>query len=330
MSKSLRTAAVIGVAVSVMGCAIHPLPEDVTGVSTYKIVQKIRCEAREGLVKYRDQLELRHKNHPAILKNYNRVLSGGAIAYDFTFNITEMNNLDPTLNLTRVLKNKTFTADTSGNFDRTRENTRTFTISDTFEKLMKIPDERCRDIAVETQNYLYPITGRIGVDEMVRTFVGLAVNEDLTGSSDPSGNNGNNDSDNDGGDTSQSTKAPASLADNLMFTTTLKAAGTPQLTVMPLGTALQITGESLGVTASRTDVHSVIVSLALQSDSGSNTQSTNSSCVRPKTLARPMFINVRDRTNLCDAEAKALHAIDLFILRFQINNVSVAVQAAAQ
>ena len=32
--------------ITVAGCAIHPLPENVTGVSTDKIVRKIRCEAR--------------------------------------------------------------------------------------------------------------------------------------------------------------------------------------------------------------------------------------------------------------------------------------------
>src|ERR1700722_16576707 len=29
-------------------CAIHPVPEDVTGVDTYHIVRQIRCETREA------------------------------------------------------------------------------------------------------------------------------------------------------------------------------------------------------------------------------------------------------------------------------------------
>ena len=32
------------------GCAIHPLPEDVTGVPTYYIVRQIRCEARSAVI----------------------------------------------------------------------------------------------------------------------------------------------------------------------------------------------------------------------------------------------------------------------------------------
>ena len=32
------------------GCAIHPLPENVTGVSTTHIVHRIRCEARDAVL----------------------------------------------------------------------------------------------------------------------------------------------------------------------------------------------------------------------------------------------------------------------------------------
>src|SRR5947209_1020231 len=48
--RSLARLAVIGFAVPLAACAIHPLPEHVTGQPTYHIVQKIRCEAREALI----------------------------------------------------------------------------------------------------------------------------------------------------------------------------------------------------------------------------------------------------------------------------------------
>ena len=32
-----------------VGCAIHPVPEDVTGVDTLDIVKQIRCETRQAL-----------------------------------------------------------------------------------------------------------------------------------------------------------------------------------------------------------------------------------------------------------------------------------------
>ena len=34
------------------GCAIHPLPEDVTGVDTYTIVRQIRCETRQAVIDF--------------------------------------------------------------------------------------------------------------------------------------------------------------------------------------------------------------------------------------------------------------------------------------
>src|SRR5882762_10301439 len=46
-----RTFSIAAVALSFFsaGCAIHPLPQDVTGVDTYHIVRQIRCEARETI-----------------------------------------------------------------------------------------------------------------------------------------------------------------------------------------------------------------------------------------------------------------------------------------
>ena len=43
-----RLLMLLGWLLLVSGCAIHPLPEDVTGVDTYHIVRQIRCEAREA------------------------------------------------------------------------------------------------------------------------------------------------------------------------------------------------------------------------------------------------------------------------------------------
>lgn len=40
---------VVGLSLAISGCSIHPLPDRVTGLSTYEIVHKIRCEARETI-----------------------------------------------------------------------------------------------------------------------------------------------------------------------------------------------------------------------------------------------------------------------------------------
>src|SRR5436305_8779124 len=46
--KKAFSAAVSALSFFIGGCAIHPVPEDVTGVDTYHIVRQIRCETREA------------------------------------------------------------------------------------------------------------------------------------------------------------------------------------------------------------------------------------------------------------------------------------------
>jgi hypothetical protein len=107
------------------GCAIHPLPDDVTGVSTYNIVRQIRCEARQAVFEYAVQwlagpknpdLEAReigrqfqeglrpiHTLGPHLFKGEVRKLvqtfSTTGIAYNFQLQMLETNNVDPTTNL---------------------------------------------------------------------------------------------------------------------------------------------------------------------------------------------------------------------------------------
>jgi hypothetical protein len=47
-------------------CAIHPLPEDFTGIPTDMIVRKIRCEARSGIKSNLTQWLKKVPNAPAV------------------------------------------------------------------------------------------------------------------------------------------------------------------------------------------------------------------------------------------------------------------------
>src|SRR5262249_29406395 len=128
-----------------------------------------------------------------------------AIAYDFTFNMTETTNLDPTVDLTRPLTHKTFGTSIGAGFDRARQNIREFTLTDTFARLFtEIRERYCSEIA-DGKNYLYPITGRIGIDEMIGTFVRLTLFADLTGQLDEADVIGQ--------------KGPPTMADTITFTT---------------------------------------------------------------------------------------------------------------
>ena len=46
----IRLFAAVAAALLLPACSIHPLPEDVTGVTTYQIVRQIRCETRSAVI----------------------------------------------------------------------------------------------------------------------------------------------------------------------------------------------------------------------------------------------------------------------------------------
>jgi hypothetical protein len=61
----MRTIVCCAAAALLCGCAIHPLPEDVTGVDTFNIVKQIRCETFEASRQY-------------VIRNLARLAGGGA------------------------------------------------------------------------------------------------------------------------------------------------------------------------------------------------------------------------------------------------------------
>ena len=140
------------VATGLVACSMHPLPYDVSRVSTYDIVEKLRCEAKEGLrgVPY---------DHP--------ILKHTVIGYDLTFDITEDNNLNnDALNFNRkgFTDGSHFDLDFAGSATRKRENKRQFRI---LESLQRLNAADCSDTATRA-NWIYPITGAIGLDEVLK------------------------------------------------------------------------------------------------------------------------------------------------------------------
>ena len=166
--------------------------------------------------------------------------------------MTEVNNIDPGLGLINPLTGRAFTMPFTGGFDRTRDNKRTFTISDPWIKLITTPQENINRWCphfVRANNYVYPITGKIGVDEMIHTFVGLSY-KDLT--ADGSSSNS----------TTETAKA-ATMSDQLTFTTKISGGATPSVTFAKIPQGLSVQNGSLGLTASRQDAHEVTIGLSL-------------------------------------------------------------------
>ncbi len=263
----------------VSGCSIHPLPDDVTGIPTDTIVRKTRCEARAAVKKslvdwllaypegsYQRQLGDGFSSGSRPLQTFDdalfhgsertivRMFENSAIAYDFTLDITETNNLDATIDLLKPFHKGSSSAALNLGIDRTRQSIRVFTVSDTFVGLLKDIREDYCNIFDKAENQIYPIVGRIGIDEEVHIFIELSLFNHLGGAADKS-------------------KGPPTMADTLVFTTKLSGSAAPKLVFSPVGSVAHVADASLDAAASRTDVHKVIVGLALPPPAGDKSAS---------------------------------------------------------
>ncbi len=68
---------------SISGCSTYPTPDDVARTSTFDIVQRVRCEAKAGLARFRfDDVHAQ------------AIIAGTTIGYDFQFVINETNDTE--------------------------------------------------------------------------------------------------------------------------------------------------------------------------------------------------------------------------------------------
>ena len=265
---------VLTITVFLSGCSIHPLPEDVTADTTITIIQKIRCEAREALdeisqyvlrkygdhhtIKVADKIlnnEItvyeafdnpiyRSKIHPSAAYFFQVLtLTGVALDFDFTMNSGDNGMAD--LNFRLPFTTGEFTLGLKAGKNLNRENKRTIELRSTFYELhneefyylrgTKVPVHDCREIAARTAHFVYPITGRIGLFEVFRTFVDLY---------------------------DQPALRPGSHTEKLTFTTDLTASATPKITLAPISASRFRLSEATGTfTGTRKDEHQVQIVL---------------------------------------------------------------------
>jgi hypothetical protein len=127
-----------------------------------------------------------------------------------------------------------------------RENTRTFTVTDSFSGLLRnIPADYC-DGFIVGPNYVYPVVGKIGMDRMINDFVNLTLFGALAG---PASS---------GSPTTP--KGPPTMVDQLKFTTKFNLTTTPKVVFSPVRALMDA---SIGITATRQDIHTVTVGLAI-------------------------------------------------------------------
>lgn len=151
----MRKFASAGIAcVSLLGCSVHPLQEDVTQIRLIDIVHKVRCEAGAAI------------NQHAPEKMYDK----SALAVQFTFSITENNDATSDADLTVPIHLGSIKVALSAGDKKKRLGERIFKIVDSFEDL-RILD--CRDVIVK-ESWRYPITGTTGLEEVIGNFIRLA------------------------------------------------------------------------------------------------------------------------------------------------------------
>lgn len=268
--------------VAACGCAIHPLPDDTTGLSTNIIVRQIRCETREAVIETIFGYLTNDKNFkgnkvdqnsynvgqiyneyrttnpskisqfdPKQLTGFARTVVGTlwntGIAYNYDLEMTEVNNIDPSLNFLQTIPGAARALALGGNFDRSRQNARTFTVTDNLGALVqKVHSDYCPTQYLAGPNLIYPIAGSVGMKRVVQDFLNLALFDNLSG---------------DASKDVTATKGPPSMVDQLSFETTVGGTTNPKVTFTPITSAFHMADATLGLAASRKDVHKLTVGL---------------------------------------------------------------------
>ena len=159
-----------------------------------------------------DQLDLHLNELPTGVRANIVKYENAAISYDFTFDMTEQNGLAAEVDFANVLSHGLFSMPAKGSSDLQRQTVRIFRVNDTFGELINFRRGRCTEDG-SPENFAYPVSGRIGLGELVETFVDLNEFQRLTGSK--------------AGDT------VPTIADTFNFQTTLIGSVTPQVTLTP-------------------------------------------------------------------------------------------------
>jgi hypothetical protein len=281
----MRCVAAVAVASLMAGCAIHPEPEDVTGIDTPGIVKQIRCETRDAARKLileqlaymagrndqtaQDLLASYTEDQDRMVdfdadrlfpgtfykesRNLFTLIYAGAAAYTFELTMNETNNLGSTANFLGPWANK-LTLGLTGDANRMRQNVRTFTVTDKFDFLLKDLNSLsfrgrryCDGHIALGPNYIYPIAGKIGMYNTVYTFFTMSIFDGLAAKGATAGAEG----------------AP-SMAEDLTFTTQFDLMATPKVTFAQIKNGFQVADASLTANFIRKDMHRVTVGLALE------------------------------------------------------------------
>ena len=166
--------------VIILGCSIHPLPQDYSRDSTVEIVTKIRCEAREAIIlhatkkpaKFDDDLKRalsagtdKAARLSAVKKDLIvETLGEAQIGYGFKFTISEKDGGSVRSNFVFPFGNGKTSLNLGIGEDKERKSDRIFDIKESFAEILI--DEPLGNECALSPEWKYPITGSIGLSEV--------------------------------------------------------------------------------------------------------------------------------------------------------------------
>lgn len=238
---------------AVAGCTPHPLVDDVSPIPTEEIVRSARCEVKLGVL---DEVQRRletqgvtvdvhtlltrsgrqaaSKKPPQELEPFFEEYAKVGVAYDFEFEITEHNHAEAGIGFKLPFTSPaSLDLGASAALNKIRTGKRTFSAQETFGAILD-RDDWCKDFKARRKNIIYPITGSIGLRKVVNTFIAI----------------------------SEQGGAKDSFVDALSFTTTISGAINPTVKLNPVSNSFRLVSATGSVSADRTDLHKVKVSLA--------------------------------------------------------------------
>jgi len=156
---------------------------------------------------------------------------------------------------------------------------RDFTIATTFAGLRsELSAEFCSSASAPGENFRYPITGRIGLDELIFTFLSLAESGGLK--------------------IIEDNELP-DLSDTLTFETKVSGGFDPSIELTPMTSGFHLAAAMPHHKSERTDIHEVAVGLTLPQPGGGGTTGSNvERAAQGLQLLDPKILQLKDLERL--------------------------------
>lgn len=286
------------IALSIAGCSVYPIPDDLPFSRTEEIVRFSRCEMRMAILKHMkerefiadvaDEADIKTKFQAVIKKASNDRsilnkkeiyvvrLSKVAAVYTFDFDVVEKNNASASAVFKLPWLTESLDAGIGGAVDLTRQGSRVLGAEDSWANLI-VDEKICKKTYPRSENIIYPLTGTIGVGNVVNTFIYI---------------------DEQGG-------AKDNFVDELTFTTAISGSASAGLSLDLAPKRIRPSSISGTYGASRIDTHKLKLSLAFPQPQAppAITDVTRVAGDMNAPFTRPP--EWRARYNLCVADARA-------------------------